>query len=137
MFQFTRTRSGSSSRQAAGRDSAIAALLDAAEDMLADRGPDATMAAIARRAASLLHALRLLDRDALLACCSPPPRKRVPALVEAAHDVEHCRSSAGCRRTSGPTPRIFERQRRFIQVVVAIDEIDLRIKERRRPCSRR
>jgi AcrR family transcriptional regulator len=117
-----------------GRDQAIAALLDAAEDTLATRGPDATMAAIARRAGVAVGTLYnyFPDRDALLASLFRARREElVPSLVEAAREAQRQPFERRMAAYIAATLAIFDRHRRFIQVVVAVDQTHVKVKDRR------
>lgn len=112
----------------------MAALLDAAEDTLATRGPDATVAAIARRAGVAVGTLYnyFPDREALLAQLFRARREEmVPSLVAAAREAQRLPFERRLRAYIAGALATFERHRRFVEIVMAVDQAHTKIKDRK------
>ncbi len=109
----------------------MAALLDAAEDVLATRGVEAaTMAAIAKRAKVAVGTLYnyFPDRDALFATLFKQRRAELlPGVTAAAREAQRLPFERRLRAYIGAVLALFEQRRKFLALVAAIDQKALKI----------
>ncbi len=116
------------------REAASAAILDAAEDVAAQRGIDATsIAAIAERAGVAVGTLYnyFQDRDALLQALFRSRREdMLPRLEAASVDTKHLDFEERLHAYVAQVLEVFESQRKFIQVAMTVDEAAVKIRGR-------
>jgi len=116
------------------REAAAAAILDAAEDVAAERGIDATsIAAIAERAGVAVGTLYnyFEDRDALLAALFRSRREEiVPGLEAAAVATRHLAFEDRLHAYVAQVFEVFERHRRFLQVAISVDQAAVKVRGR-------
>ena len=115
----------------------MAALLDAAEDVLAAQGPEATtMAAIAKRAKVAVGTLYnyFPDRDALFSTLFKHRREELlPGVVAAARAAQRLPFERRLRAFITAVMELFDQRRKFFAVVAAIDQKLLKIKTTKPP----
>jgi AcrR family transcriptional regulator len=114
---------------------AMSALLEAAEEVIAARGIEATsIAAIAERAGVAVGTLYnyFPDRDTLLASLFRLRREQLlPLLESAAFAARRLPFERRLRAYLAAALAIFEERRRFLQVAVSIDQKAIKIKDRK------
>jgi AcrR family transcriptional regulator len=107
------------------REAAAAALLEAAEEVVAERGLEATsIAAIAERAGVAVGTLYnyFPDRDALLAALFDLRRSEIlPGLEAAAQAARGLPTERALRAYLGEVAAVLESQRRFCRVALATE----------------
>lgn len=110
----------------------MAALLDAAEDVLADRGTEATtMAAIARRAGVAVGTLYnyFPDKGALIDALFKHRREELlPALQAAARAAQRLPFERRLAAYISAVLELFERRRKFLAVATAVDQTGYKVK---------
>jgi AcrR family transcriptional regulator len=115
-----------------GRETATAALLDAAEDVLADRGTEATtMAAVARRAGVAVGTLYnyFPDRGAMINALFKHRRQELlPALSAAARAAQRLPFERRLSAYIAAVLELFERRRKFLAVASAVDQTSFKVK---------
>ncbi|HUJ60200.1 MAG TPA: TetR/AcrR family transcriptional regulator [Kofleriaceae bacterium] len=117
------------------RAAACTAILEAAEEVAAERGVDQTsIAAIAERAGVAVGTLYnyFPDRESLLASLFRHRREElVPRLDAAAREAARLPFERRLRAYLAATLGLFEEHRRFLKVAVAVDENQVKIKDRK------
>ena len=115
------------------REAASEAILEAAEEVAAERGMENTsIAAIAERAGVAAGTLYnyFPDREALLASWLTMRRKEMMPRVEAAAKAHaHLPLAPWLRAYLGDLFALFEEKRQFIRVMTAVDQKALKIKQ--------
>ena len=115
----------------------MAVLLDAAEDVLATNGAEATtMAAIAKRAKVAVGTLYnyFPDRDALFSTLFHQRRSElVPGVIAAARAAQRLPFERRLRAYITAVMNLFEQRRKFLAVVNAVDQKAIRIRTSKQP----
>jgi AcrR family transcriptional regulator len=117
------------------REAATTAILEAAEEVLAERGPEATsIAAIASRAGVAVGTLYnyFPDRESMLGSLFRMRREQlIPRITEAAKSAGSLPFEQRLRTYVAGVLAAFEERRRFVEVVVAVDPKFLKEKDRK------
>jgi AcrR family transcriptional regulator len=116
------------------REAASAAILDAAEEVAAQRGVEATsIAAIAERAGVAVGTLYnyFEDKDALIAALFKTRREEMlPRLEDAAVATQHLAFEDRLQAYVAQVLAVFESHRRFVQVAMSVDPGAIKIRGR-------
>lgn len=105
-----------------------AEILDAAEELLADHGPRAPLADIAKRAGVAVGTLYnyFTDRDALIAALFESRRATLrPMIAEAVRASRELAFEPRLRHLVGGLLAVFDSRRRYIKVLIATEHLKL------------